>query len=615
MRNIKSLIMITAVAIFLLFGITACKNSPDISSDFPRVSAAEQSIGTLYNTGMDTGFSNRNLVGRDDIHYGWKLGEFSFDGYTSIDETDKNNLIISKNADQKVKMYFNLMQDITELNASESLSINQDINGYDKLLGVDKNDFGFGALVIKHDNPLDSSEKANTYFNFLSKKAKINSDVLAYEFDDGVYDVSLDYEIKKTDKKTEYINYKIAFRVTVQNNDGDAEKTMYNLGSTVKTGLDSGFSGNEKISYEDPHYGWSLGNFYVEGFTSCRDENKDEPVFLKNAGDMVALKFHLQQDIAKLNGKDKLSISEDINGYDESLGIEKTNFKRGALFIRFTDYQNKTGDPVAYFDYLAAAASQSADYTVTLCEEGDYEVVLDYEIKDKTRMIESHHNYRISFKFKVRNGNCMIFPREVGTGSELLNNAITKNGFYLDFAKSKYLDIEIKKSILVEGNSELTEDTRFNRPVKDKDEFTDEGVYTITAHNKYTYADPTVKVIYVGDDPILKSHFISGMPINEILSLLKQGAEIMVDGTISMPEPPESSSISGSEEISVPKYSAESSHRSSEKENSDKLRDDVPEDDNTTNNVIVGSIAAGFAIVILCVIAAFAIVKKYYRRR
>lgn len=59
----------------------------------------------------------------------------------------------------------------------------------------------------------------------------------------------------------------------------------------------------------------------------------EEPIFLKTIGDRVTLWFNLKEDIECLNGKEKLSINEDKNGYDQYFGVEKTNFKHGTLII------------------------------------------------------------------------------------------------------------------------------------------------------------------------------------------------------------------------------------------------------------------------------------------
>lgn len=319
----------------------------------------------------------------------------------------------------------------------------------------------------------------------------------------------------------------------------DANELKYYLGTPVNTGKDNGFSGENVIDSDDPHFGWELGRFYISGYTRVSD-TEETPIFLKNVGDTVTLWFNLEQDIACLNGSSDLSIYADKNGYDEYFGIEKMEAGKGTLIIRHTDYQNKTGEPVIHTDYLSANAIQNKDVKVELCEEGDYEVALNYEIMDNPRHIgnvnvfPSYHNYRIFFKFKVRNGNCMVYPFDVKTKGELTNSSITENGFYLDLAKSRYLDIDIKKEVLKEGADGLTEDIRFNRPAKDGDQYTDEGIYTITVTNKYTEQQIT-KVIYVGTNNVLKAYVTTNLSIQEINEQVALGAEIADDGTIILP--------------------------------------------------------------------------------
>lgn len=313
--------------------------------------------------------------------------------------------------------------------------------------------------------------------------------------------------------------------------------SRYYMRTVVNTGLDNGFSGSSTIGSSDPHWNWTLGEFYVDGFTRSTTDAQGNVVFLKNVGDTVTLWFDLQQDIDKLNGNDKLSISYDGNGSDQYFQVPSTSFGRGALIIRHTDYQNHKKDPVIYTDFLAANASGSAAVEVEFFEEGDYEVALNYEIIEHKLdifgwdPIPEYHNYRIFFRFSVRNGNCMVYPFDVTTGAELSDSSLTENGFYLDLAKSRYLDVDIKKTMRAEGVEGLVEDTRFNKPAKDGEQFTDEGVYTITVRNKYTN-QTTTKVIYVGTDDVLKAHVVTGLPISNIEYQLSKGATVAADGTI-----------------------------------------------------------------------------------
>lgn len=348
---------------------------------------------------------------------------------------------------------------------------------------------------------------------------------------------SLDnYEYKKQAEVYEfYLNSK---NKSLDALDKSENKLKYSLGSKVNTGKDNGYSGSVAIDKKDPHYGWDLGNFFVSGYTRNTKDENGNPVFLKNVGDKVALYFNLKQDIDNLNGNEALSISEDLKGYDEYFETDMTNFGRGALIIRHTNYENVQQEPIIYTNYLNANAKTGADTIVQLFEEGDYEVALDYKIKNnKTKVfgqsiLPEYDDYRIFFKFSVRNGNCMVYPFDVTTKAELTNSSITENGFYLDLAKSRYLDINIKKEVLKEGAEGLTEDIRFNKPAKDGDKYTEEGIFTITVSNRYT-DQLTTKTIYVGANKVLKAFVTTGLSIKEINILVSKGAEIADDGTIS----------------------------------------------------------------------------------
>ena len=256
----------------------------------------------------------------------------------------------------------------------------------------------------------------------------------------------------------------------------ESNESKHYLGTVVNAGHDTGFSENNAISENDPHFGWKLGEFYVNGYTRVTEDKNGTPVFLKTVGDTVTLWFKLEQDITKLNGDETLSINDDANGHDEYFGIEKTDMGRGTLIIRHTDYQNHASDPVIYTDYLAATASQNAAVEVKLCEEGDYEVALDYELRKNNLDLSgwnpfpSYNDYRIFFRFSVRNGNCMVYPFDVVTGAELTNSSITENGFYLDLAKSRGSKELVRGSVeetlneLLEKEAEsLTQAARYER--------------------------------------------------------------------------------------------------------------------------------------------------------
>ena len=286
---------------------------------------------------------------------------------------------------------------------------------------------------------------------------------------------------------------------------------FYVHADAVNTGVDNGYKNANAIEGGNKHYGWRLGRFFLSGFTRVTDNGSDNPVFIKTLGDSITLWFDLEQDINALNGNSNLIVGEDQNGYDQYFNVNKTNFGRGTLIIRHTDYQNAKGDPIIYTDYLLAKGTTGADTKVVLNEEGDYEVALDYELQDNdlTHITSRYDNYRIFFKFSVRNGNCMVYPFDAVTRGELQNTAITEHGFYLDLARSRYLDIDVKRSVIIEGPNGMVEDERFNRPAKDGDVYTAEGIYTISVSNRYT-GESTVKTIFVGSNELLQEYIANG---------------------------------------------------------------------------------------------------------
>lgn len=325
-------------------------------------------------------------------------------------------------------------------------------------------------------------------------------------------------------------------------------KNRRNLGSKVRT-KSEGYAGAASMDNDDPHFGWDIGQFFVGGFTDYEDDANGDPIFLKNNGDRLSLWFELQQDIDKCYKNSAIKVIADTEGSDAEFEVpggvnETTDFGRGALIIRKTNPDGTKGDPQIYTNYLEASASTDAVTKVDLLEEGDYEVALDYAVKfDKTKILGKSilpetAKYRISFKFSVRNGNSMIFLFDKGTGSELSSGSITENGFRLDFANSKYLRVNVKREVLKDGFDGLTEDTRFNSVATDGDEFTDEGVYTLTITNRdLENIDPTVKRVYVGTNNVLKAYMVNNIPISEIKEMVALGATIADDGTIIAPEP------------------------------------------------------------------------------
>ena len=309
-----------------------------------------------------------------------------------------------------------------------------------------------------------------------------------------------------------------------------SEDNKYYYDKVVNTGLDNGYSESNSIKEGDPHFGWKLGRFVVSGFTSRAGD--DVPVFLKNSGDRVELSFQLNQSIDSLNGDDKRKISCDGNGYDEYFGIPKTDFGHGALITKHTDYQNASTEPTVSTEYLSSV-KVGANTHIDMYEEGDYEVALDYEIESPGLLPfrPAYNNYRIFFKFKVRNSNTMMFLFDTATNNELFNGLVTSSGFRIDMAGSHYLDVSVKREVLNSTGDGLTEDVRFNKTATDGAVFEDEGIYTVTVKNPNTGEEATTKRIYVGTNDAMKASVANNMTLAEAQERIAEGATVADDGS------------------------------------------------------------------------------------
>lgn len=259
------------------------------------------------------------------------------------------------------------------------------------------------------------------------------------------------------------------------------------------------------LAEDDPHQGWQMGSFYVGGYTG-KQIIDGKNIFLKDTGDKVSLWFELSQpDLNKCNGIDGLYVESDNKGYDGNFEVGPTNFGRGTLLICKVDKDGKKSEPIVYEDFLTALSSPSADTKVSLFEEGDYEVALDYSLVKKNAsflILDMHAKYSIHFKFSIRNGNTVVFFKDTETQSELLYGNTTKNGILVDFANSNYLEVYVERSVL-NGN---VFDVRKNSVVNSMDTFTDEGVYRFTIRNTTT-GQITEKVFYVGDNNLLEKYY------------------------------------------------------------------------------------------------------------
>ena len=418
-----------------------------------------------------------------------------------------------------------------------------------------------GAIVVQssRDGKIWFTEKE--YTNCFASKDEANKNLYALrdiQIQNGCYfRIIVAYKMEKVPKDKGWFDsneekkiaevytfYAISSDLTQYASSTDTPKK--NLGKLTKVDKDNGYNieltKNTVIDKDDPHSGHEIGQFYLNGYTRETIYNGNT-VFLKNVGDKPTLWFNLNTDINALWGNASLSIADDDNGYDThssqvfTVQQARDGFKHGALIIRYTDYEGVEHDPIVYTDFLAAYATTTADTRVQLFEEGDYEVCLDYEIKNShIKIAPTYTDYKILFKFSIRNSNSMVYPFDSVTGKELADNELTPNGFRLDMAKSRYLDIDIKYTTLLPNNDgTVTADTRYSKASKDGNEYDDEGIYYFTVTNRYTNVSET-KTIYVGNDKYYATLAKYGFTISELNEKLLTGVTIADDGTIISPE-------------------------------------------------------------------------------
>lgn len=349
-------------------------------------------------------------------------------------------------------------------------------------------------------------------------------------------------EVKNTEEKERLEIYEFyAYNPNVNQKEVLNIHDAYCFDEVKRVDSPNGFDEATAIGSEDPHNDWTLGKFYVSGYTDYIVDEDGCPVFLKVPGDKAALWFLLENELDKCNGRTDVKVEYIQSGSDIYFGTPTiNNFGRGALIIRKTD-KNNNKERYIYTNYLEASATAGANIRVDLFEEGDYEVALDYQLHyDKPFVFGTTTTktltYRVFFKFKVRNGDISAFLRDVDTNQFITNANVAENGFYIDVANSQYLNLSIKREVLSESLDGLVEDTKFTGVAKEGRHYTDEGIYTVTVKNQAT-GDTLTKRVYVGNGDILKAHMVTGISISEINERVASGAYIDENGYIIDPVP------------------------------------------------------------------------------
>ena len=483
-----------------------------------------------------------------------KISEMStingVDAY-AVDAEDDDNLIIQTK-------FVGIPESMTNDGWEETEDNEKAINTID-IGGKIKN----GAFIIQTSRDgkvwvTDVDETVTDYFN-----SDVKQDDSVYETNNlqlvngCYYRIIVAYEIKKEvgsstillyEKKayeykkiTEvYTFYAYNKNVEIETLDPNDACVMGDIDDLVRCEKSEGYYGSKVIDSDDPHKGWEIGKFYISGYTDKTESIDGTPVILKEVGDRVSLWFNLEQDLNACNGNSKIEVVADPKGTDSQFNdVTVQDFGKGMLFIRKTDYLGNT-TTYPYKNFLEASATVGANTRIDLFEEGDYEIALDYALKYSNTtvlgasVLPKTLHYRVSFNFSVRNGDCKLFIRDAQTNQFISNSNVAENGFYIDLAKQKYLDLLLTREVMADSLDGLVTDTKFNGAAKEGRMYIEEGIYTIKATNRYTSATTEMK-IYVGNTDVLKAHVVTGLSVAEINEKLEAGAYIDDGGNIITP--------------------------------------------------------------------------------
>lgn len=175
------------------------------------------SLGNRVRAKDFDGYSGEETIDKDDVHYGWILGNFFVSGYTDEVVESDGNVVFLKNVGDKVTLWFNLGQNINALNSRGNLSITADTEGYDQYFETPKMDFGRGVLIIRYTDHNNVQGEPAIYTNYLEANAAIGADTKVQLFEEGDYEVALDYEITCDQLIDTVGHYRIFFKFSVRN--------------------------------------------------------------------------------------------------------------------------------------------------------------------------------------------------------------------------------------------------------------------------------------------------------------------------------------------------------------------------------------------------------------
>lgn len=174
-------------------------------------------LGTKVKVKDFAGYFGEDELSEKDVHYGWELGNFFVSGFTDKAVDSAGNMVFLKNLGDTPILWFNLEQNINQLNKNGDLSITADTDGCDKNFEIGKQDFGRGALIIRKTDPNNVKSDPIIYTNYLEANAVVGADTKVQLLEEGDYEVALDYEITNDKLIDKVSHYRIAFNFSIRN--------------------------------------------------------------------------------------------------------------------------------------------------------------------------------------------------------------------------------------------------------------------------------------------------------------------------------------------------------------------------------------------------------------
>ena len=175
------------------------------------------SLGSRVRVKNFDGYFGEELIDKNDLHYGWELGNFFVSGYTDEVANANGNMVFLKNVGDKVTLWFKLNQNINALNGNNKLSITADTEGYDQYFETPKMNFGRGVLIIRYTDHNNVKAEPIIYTNYLEANAVVGADTKVQLFEEGDYEIALDYEVTSDELIDKVGHYRIFFKFSVRN--------------------------------------------------------------------------------------------------------------------------------------------------------------------------------------------------------------------------------------------------------------------------------------------------------------------------------------------------------------------------------------------------------------